>query len=90
MNRVSKTLLALLIVMALCATTVQADLIAWFVNTLWKYTIWSNFLGGTLGCFYLGGWGLFWDDDAGALIKECMSIYGGSAVDFEDVDLEFN
>ncbi len=89
MSKGNKTLLTLL-VLCMLAVSVQGGLIEDFTKYVYRWFIWGNFMGSTIGCWAFGIWGLFFDDDNGLLINTCMKIYGGSTVKFENVNLKLN
>ena len=49
---------------------------------IWNWFVYLNASGSMFGCWFLGGWGLFWDNDDGLMINTCMELYGGSQVTF--------
>ena len=49
---------------------------------LWNWFIWGNVVGGIFGCWMVGGWGIFWDDDDGMMMQKCLDIWGGLSVTF--------
>jgi len=54
------------------------DVTTWF----WNMFVYFNVAGGAMGCWMVGGWGLLWDDDDGALMQQCYNLWGGLAVTF--------
>lgn len=53
--------------------------ITWY---FWNWYVWLVSIGQLRGCWYYGGWGLIFDDDAGKLMEECYGWYGGAKVEF--------
>lgn len=49
---------------------------------VWNWLVNFKRIGAILGCFVAGGWGLFWDDDDGAMMLWCYELYGGTTVTF--------
>ena len=49
---------------------------------VWNWLVWMNVIGGAMGCWMLGGWGLFFDDDDGEMIQKCYALWGGLTVTF--------
>mmetsp|Transcript_34385 Transcript_34385/g.52668 ORF Transcript_34385/g.52668 Transcript_34385/m.52668 type:complete len:90 (+) Transcript_34385:30-299(+) len=80
-----KTLLALLVVAA-AMSYASADLLLDITTYLWRWFVYFNAMGGLMGCWMVGGWGLLFDDDDGKMIDTCYSIWGGQAVTFEDIE----
>ena len=90
MSKTSKTLTTLAILAILAVTYVQAGLIDDITQFIWRYFVWGTFVQSTLGCYYFGVWGLFFDNDDGKLMQTCMDIFGGSKVTFKDVEYSLN
>ena len=83
MNKDQKQTLSTTVLMAaLMVSTTTAGLVESLTSWMWNYFIYSQALGGLSGCWYIGVWGLFWDNDDGAMIQQCMDIFGGSTVTF--------
>ena len=52
-------------------------------NYVWNWMIFLKQQAGIVGCFTVGGFlGLTFDDDDGAMIYNCMDIWGGFAVTY--------
>ena len=49
---------------------------------LWNWFVWAEALGGIIGCWQMGSWGLFWDDDDGLLTSMCFEIFDGLKPEF--------
>jgi hypothetical protein len=49
---------------------------------LWNWLVYMKQLASIYGCFAVGGWGLFWDDDDGAFMLYCYELFGGSTVTY--------
>ena len=49
---------------------------------VWNWLVYFKQVLATVGCFYVGGWGLFWDDDDGAMMLWCYQLYGGGKVTY--------
>lgn len=49
---------------------------------VWNHLVFIKALAASYGCYTFGGWGLFWDDDDGAMMLYCMELWGGSYVEF--------
>ena len=77
-----QTLVASLLMAALMVQSTQAGLIENLTTWVWNYVVYINAVIGSLGCYFIGGWGLLWDDDNGEMINTCMNLFGGSAVTF--------
>mmetsp|Transcript_10692 Transcript_10692/g.17961 ORF Transcript_10692/g.17961 Transcript_10692/m.17961 type:complete len:93 (+) Transcript_10692:52-330(+) len=86
----SQSNLILLVVAALCIAFAQADLCEDLTTYGWRWMVYGNAVAASVGCWNYGAWGLFWDNDDGDLIDECMKIYGGAEVTFEDIVYEQN
>jgi hypothetical protein len=57
-------------------------LFEWLTVYFWNWFVYTVANGGLYGCWSLGGWGLFWDDDNGVLTNECLKLFGGTNVEF--------
>ena len=57
-------------------------MIADLTTYLWNWFIYLNAVGGVTGCWMIGFWGLFWDDDNGLMMDTCFKLFNGSAVTF--------
>ena len=73
----TSVLMAALMVSAASAGLVE-DLTVWF----WNYVVYGNAVAASFGCYTIGGWGLLFDDDNGAMMQTCMDIFGGASVTF--------
>ena len=83
MNKDQKQTLATTVLMAaLMVSTASAGLLENLTSWVWNYFLYGQALTGTVGCWYLGVWGLFWDNDNGLMIQQCMDLFGGSYVEF--------
>ena len=54
---------------------------------LWNYFVFELSVSGLYLCWVIGFWGLFWTDDDGLLINECLRLWDGNKVTFP-VDYE--
>ena len=77
-----QTLGAALLVACLMVGTSSAGLVEKLTTFMWNYFVYYNAVQATLGCWYMGGWSLFWDNDDGAGIQMCMEWFGGASVTF--------
>ena len=77
-----KTLATSLMMAALMVGSTSAGLIENLTIWLWNFLVYMEAVGGSMGCYDVGVWGLFWDDDNGAMIQMCMDIFGGSYIEF--------
>ena len=77
-----KTLIGTLLLCALMIGTTSAGLIEDLTSWVWNYFLFGTAIGGSMGCWTIGVWGLFWDDDNGVMIQTCMDMFGGSYVEF--------
>ena len=80
MNKQNKQTVAasLLLVAAVMVGSAEAGLIENLTQWWWNYINYAHFLAGTVGCWVLGGWGIFLNDDSGLMIQRCMDLYGVS------------
>ena len=53
-----------------------------FTIYIWNYFVFFVAFGGLFGCWNMGAWGIFWNDDDGMLTKECLKLWGGNKVTF--------
>ena len=49
---------------------------------VWNWSIWMKQVGGLTSCFMYGTWGLFWDDDDGAMMQWCWELQGPNEVTY--------
>ena len=56
---------------------------------IWNWFIYGSAIGSIYGCWAMGSWGLFFDDDDGKMMNTCFELYQGSYVEFP-VEYEFN
>ena len=84
-----RDLATLAMIAALCVSTAQADLLQDITIWIWNYFVYFSGVGSMMGCWYIGLWGLFWDDDDGLMTNTCLELYGGSMVTFP-VEYQFN
>ena len=75
---------------ALMVATTQAGFIDDLTTYYWRWFVYFNSMGGVMGCWAIGLWGLLFDDDDGLLMNTCFKMWGGSAVMFEDVEYSMN
>ena len=54
------------------------DVTAW----LWNNLVYSSALSTIGACWGVGGWGLLFDDDDGALMQKCFDMFSGRNVTF--------
>lgn len=47
---------------------------------LWNWVVYSKQLQAVVGPFLAGGWGLFWDDDDGAMMLWCYELFGNAGM----------
>ena len=55
--------------------------------TGWSWYVWNWFqeyktFGLMFSCWYVGGWGLFWDNDMGYEMQACQNFIGPTTVEF--------
>ena len=43
----------------------------------WNWMVFFAVTAGVLKCWAIGGWGLFFDDDDGELMRMCFDTYDG-------------
>ena len=90
MNKNQKqTLATTLIMAALMVQTTSAGLIEALTTWTWNNFLYVTAFQASAGCWGVGVWGLFFDDDNGKMIQDCMDIFGGAALEFP-VEYEFN
>jgi len=53
-----------------------------FMVYLWNWLVYIKQTAQVVGCFYMGGFGLFWDDDDGAMMLWCYEMWGGALVEY--------
>ena len=83
MNKDQKqTVATSLLMAALMVQSASAGLIEDLTTWVWNYVVYANAVGGSFGCWYIGGIGLVFDDDNGAMMQTCMDIFGGASVTF--------
>ena len=70
--------------------TAQAGFMDDLTTYYWRWIVYLNASSSVTGCWMIGLWGLFFDDDDGMLMDTCFKLYGGSAVTFEDVTYSMN
>ena len=85
-----KNTLFALVLLGLALATVEADLLLTLTTYIWRWFIYGNVIASSFGCWLVGGWGLFWDDDDGLMIDRCMKMWGGSTVTFAEIEYELN
>lgn len=51
-------------------------------NYVWNWLVWYKQILGLFGCYYVGGWGLLFDDDDGAMMLWCYELQGGLEVTY--------
>ena len=49
-----------------------------FTTYLWNWFIYGNAVGSIVSCWFIGGWGLIFDDDDGLMMNTCFELWGGS------------
>ena len=49
---------------------------------VWNWTVFCKQRMAIDGCFAFGSWGLFFDDDDGAMMLWCMELFGGVMVEY--------
>lgn len=49
---------------------------------VWNWFVYLKQTAGLTGCFMAGGWGLFFDDDDGAMMLWCYELWGGLTVTY--------
>ena len=49
---------------------------------VWNWLVFSRSAGYMIGCWSVGGYGLVFDDDDGAMMKKCYDMIGGQSVTF--------
>ena len=62
--------------------TTSAGILESLTSYMWNFFVYGNAIGASYGCWMIGGWGLFWDNDDGFMIQTCMDIFGGANVVF--------
>ena len=83
MNKNQKQTLAATLVMAvLMVGQTSAGLVEKLTTWVWNYFVYLNAFQASGGCWYIGVWGLFFDNDDGLMIQTCMDMYGGANVMF--------
>ena len=65
------------------------SLIQDFTSYIWNWFIFTQAVQGIYGCWAIGAWGLFFDDDDGKMMNTCFELYNGSMVEFP-VEYSFN
>ena len=48
----------------------------------WNWIVYVMALLNNAFCWHVGGWGLLWDDDDGALMQQCYRTVGNTKVTF--------
>ena len=83
MNKNQKQTLATTVIMAaLMVQTTSAGLVEIVTTWMWNYFVYVMSFQASGGCYAVGVWGLFFDNDNGLMIQTCMDIFGGSYVEF--------
>ena len=49
---------------------------------VWNWVVYTKHAAALVGCFNVGGWGLLFDDDDGAMMLFCMELFGGATVTY--------
>ena len=49
------------------------DLTSYF----WNWTVFIGNFRNLQLCWFIGGWGVFWDDDDGYMTNQCYNLMGG-------------
>ena len=73
-----KLVFTLMLIALLFAVTEAIPLGAYVFN----WIVYWHAVGSMVGCWYIGVWGIFWDDDDGAMTATCLDFYSGSQVTF--------
>ena len=71
-----------LLLAALMVGSTSAGLIENLTVWMWNYFVYGQAIAASFGCWYIGVWGLFFDNDNGKMIQDCMDLYGGASVTF--------
>ena len=71
-----------LMMAALMVGSASAGLVEDLTIWVWNYFIYSMAIQASMGCYVMGGWGLFFDNDNGLMMQQCFDLYGGASVTF--------
>ena len=77
-TRKNLSLLAIAILALIAGGEAAVLLGAYFFN----WMVYMHSIMSMGGCWMMGGWGLFWDDDDGLMIADCLNLFSGSQVTF--------
>ena len=54
------------------------DITQWY----WNIIVWNHIVTAAMGCWKAGGWGIFFNDDDGYMMRRCYNIWDGLTVTF--------
>jgi len=77
-TRKNLSLIALGIVLMALGVEAATPLADYFFN----WVVWALAMSSMAGCWYVGGWGILFDDDDGQMIADCNALFSGSQVTF--------
>ena len=77
-TRKNLSLLAFAIIAMVAGVEAATPLADYFFN----WIVYAQAIGSMAGCWYIGGWGILFDDDDGQMINDCLNLFSGSQATF--------